>query len=215
MCVGSVDHQHESAIGMRVSPPSWNSLPSLSPHPTPQVVTEPQSEFPESSSKFPWAIYVTYGNVCFRVTLSLHSTLSFLSPTPTVSGAVLYVCLHPFLCRLRKGVYLFSIILATGALPLWLFCLSGALCLPWTWYIKVFNSRPLSFKRRIFQSLTTIALSVTTARQFPNNAEVSLAVAWTSPLSYEMRSCEHTEQKYTSPPSTQPNKQGSSQQDFS
>ena len=56
-------------------------LPSyLPPHLTPLVVTEALFEFPESYIKFPLAIYFTYGNVSFHVTLSIHLTLS--SPPP-------------------------------------------------------------------------------------------------------------------------------------
>ena len=41
-----------------------------------QVYTEPLFEFPEPYSKFLLAIYFTYGNVSFLVTLSIHVTLS-------------------------------------------------------------------------------------------------------------------------------------------
>ena len=44
------------------------------------VAMEPWCEFPESYSKFPMAIYFTYGNVCFHVTFSIHPTISFLPP---------------------------------------------------------------------------------------------------------------------------------------
>ena len=45
-----------------------------------------------SYSKLPLAIYFTYGNVCFHVTLSLHPTLSFLLTPHCVHKSVLYVC---------------------------------------------------------------------------------------------------------------------------
>ena len=48
-CVFSAKHQHDSAI----------------PIPPPQVVTEPQFEFPESYSKFPLAVYFIYGNIYY------------------------------------------------------------------------------------------------------------------------------------------------------
>ena len=75
----SVKSQHESAIGIHISPPFWTSLPSPS-WPL-YVATEPLSEFPEPYIKFPLAIYFTYGNVSFHVTPSIHLTLS--SPFPT------------------------------------------------------------------------------------------------------------------------------------
>ena len=56
--------------------PIWNQslVPLL------QVDTDPLFEFPEPYSKFLLAIYFTYGNVSFHVTLSIHLTLS--SPLP-------------------------------------------------------------------------------------------------------------------------------------
>ena len=70
---------NQPAIGIHISPPFWNSLPSPSPsHPASD--TEPLFEFPEPHSKFPLGIYFTYGNVVFHVTLSIHLTLSSLSP---------------------------------------------------------------------------------------------------------------------------------------
>ena len=61
-------------------PPSHHS-----PYPTLLDVTEPLFEFPESYSKFPLAIYFTYGVVNFHVTLSIHLTLSIL-PSPMSIG---------------------------------------------------------------------------------------------------------------------------------
>ena len=52
----------------------------LPPHPTPLGWYRALFEFPEPYSKFPLAIYFTYGNVSFHVTLSIHLTLS--SPLP-------------------------------------------------------------------------------------------------------------------------------------
>ena len=67
----SVIHQQESAIGTPMSPPS-------PPHPSRLLGS--LFEFPESHSKFPLAIYFTYGIVNFHVTLSIHLILSlFLS----------------------------------------------------------------------------------------------------------------------------------------
>ena len=59
----SAIHQHESDIGIHMPPPSSTSLPPPTPSPPLQVVTEPWFEFPESYSKFPLAIYFTYGGV--------------------------------------------------------------------------------------------------------------------------------------------------------
>ena len=58
------------------------NLPSISLFIPPlSVVAECWFEFPGSYSKIPLAVYFTYGNVSFHVTLSIHSTLSFLPPT--------------------------------------------------------------------------------------------------------------------------------------
>ena len=83
-----------------------------------QVDIEPCFEFPEAHSKFPLAIYFTYGNVSFHVTLSIHLTLS--SPIPMSISLFLYVCfstavlqinsLVPFsrfhICVLEYDIYL-------------------------------------------------------------------------------------------------------------
>ena len=42
--------------------------------------TQPLFEFPEPYSKFPLALYFTYGNVSFHVTLSVHLSLSSFLP---------------------------------------------------------------------------------------------------------------------------------------
>ena len=75
----SVKPQHESAIGIHIS--SILKLPPFSlPIPRLSIDTKPLFEFPESYGKFPLAIYFTYGNINFHVTLSIHLTLS--SPLP-------------------------------------------------------------------------------------------------------------------------------------
>ena len=62
----------------------------LSPHPTPQVDTEPLFELPEPQSKFLWAIYFTFGNVKFPC--YSFRTSHFLLPSPHVHKSILYVC---------------------------------------------------------------------------------------------------------------------------
>ena len=64
--------------------------PSLLPPTPPLWVTEPRCESPEIYSKFPLAVYLTYGNISFHVTLSIQPTLSVL-PWPHVPKSVLYV----------------------------------------------------------------------------------------------------------------------------
>ena len=71
-----------------ICPLTVEPLSHLSPHLTPLGGYSP-FEFPEIYSKFPLAIYFTYGNVSFHVTLSIHLTLS--SPLP-MSISLFSVC---------------------------------------------------------------------------------------------------------------------------
>ena len=65
------------------------NLPPMSlPIPLLWVVTEPLFEFPESYSKLPLAIYFTYSNVSFHVTL--HTSHTLLPPSPPTPSH--YVC---------------------------------------------------------------------------------------------------------------------------
>ena len=73
-------NKNQSSVYPSALPPKPPShLPS---HLTLQPVTEPLFEFPESYSKFPLAIYFTYGIVNFHVTLSKH--LHFSSPPMSI-----------------------------------------------------------------------------------------------------------------------------------
>ena len=63
----SATYQHELATGIYMSPlldPTSLCFPPL------QVVTEPQFEVPKSQSKFPLAIYFTYGSIYVSMILS-------------------------------------------------------------------------------------------------------------------------------------------------
>ena len=72
--------QHESAIGIHISPPSWASLPPT-PIPPLQVSAEHQAELPLLSSDVPVATYLTDGGVYMSVILS---QLIPPSPSPTM-----------------------------------------------------------------------------------------------------------------------------------
>ena len=89
----SAIHQDELTIGVVMSPPSWASLlsPILSPL---LVVIEPQFEFPESYSKFPVAIYFTYGGV-----------YAFMLPSPFISHSPSSPLPWPEVCSLHQHLH--------------------------------------------------------------------------------------------------------------
>ena len=72
----SAMHQHESAIGLYVSPPC-EPPPHLPLYPTPLVVTEYQVELPVLNSNFPSPFSFTYGNMYISMLLS-----QFIPPSP-------------------------------------------------------------------------------------------------------------------------------------
>ena len=65
----STKHHHESAIGLPMSPPTWTTS-HLSPYPTSLDCYRVQVWVSPLSHTFPLAVYFTYSNVCFHVTLS-------------------------------------------------------------------------------------------------------------------------------------------------
>ena len=88
--------------------PSLLNLPPISfPIQPLKVDTEPLFEFPEPYRKFPWAIYFTYGNVSFHVTLSIHLTLSSPLPMSTSLFPMSVSTLLP--CKLFSTIFLDSI----------------------------------------------------------------------------------------------------------
>ena len=94
----SVKYQHESAIGVHMSPPSWTFLPSPS-------ASHPSSWYrapvwvPWDNNKFPLAINFTYGNVSFystKHTIS-HQTLTFTDSDWVCEGVLfIFTLLHSF-----------------------------------------------------------------------------------------------------------------------
>ena len=102
--MASAIHQHESAIGIHVTPPSWTSS-HLPPHSIPSRLSQSTSfGFPASYIKLPPAIYFTYGIyiwyiciyisiihmvcICFNAILWKQPTLSF-SQCPQVCSLCL------------------------------------------------------------------------------------------------------------------------------
>ena len=66
----STKHQHESAIGLPMSPPAWTFLlpPSLF-HPSRLLSSPSLSSL--SQQQIPFVIYFKHGNICFHVTLAI------------------------------------------------------------------------------------------------------------------------------------------------
>ena len=94
----SVKPQYESAL-VYIYPLLFETSSHLPPHPTPLDWYRAPFEFPEPYSKFLLAIYFTYGNVSFHVTLSIHLTLS--SPLP-MSISLFSVSISP-LCVITQS----------------------------------------------------------------------------------------------------------------
>ena len=83
-------HQHESAIGIYISPPSWTSLPPTTPSHPSKLSQSTRFGLPVSYSKFPLANYFTYGKVYVPMLLS-----QFVSPSPSspLSTCLFTVCI--------------------------------------------------------------------------------------------------------------------------
>ena len=75
--------------------PSYLNIPHIS-HPTPRGY-QTRSEFPESYSKFPLAIYFTFGNVYVSVLFA-----QIIPPSsPRVQNSVVYVCVSFAVLHIR------------------------------------------------------------------------------------------------------------------
>ena len=87
-----------------MSSPSWTFLPPPTPSHPLEVVTEHRIWVPSSYSKFPLAVYFTYGNAySLNSTLSIRPTLSF---PHCVHKCVLYVCISKGLSlRFPRGSF--------------------------------------------------------------------------------------------------------------
>ena len=81
----SISHRFTQGFFLPKLPPMSLPIPYF------WIVTGSLFEFPESYSKFPLAIYFTYGIVSFHVTL--HTSHPLPPPLPCVHRSMLYVCL--------------------------------------------------------------------------------------------------------------------------
>ena len=76
----SAVHQHESAIGIHVSPPSLNSLPPIPSYPS-RLLLSPSLSFPSHTSNFHW-LSISHIAVCMLPCYFLHSSHPLLLPSP-------------------------------------------------------------------------------------------------------------------------------------
>ena len=93
--------QYEPAIGIRVYPPLWISLPSLTPSHPSGLSQSTRFELPVSYSKFPLAIYFIHGSIYVS---KLPSQFIPPFPSPTVSTSLFSISTSPLLCVLSCSV---------------------------------------------------------------------------------------------------------------
>ena len=93
-------HQHESVIGIHMAPPSWNPLPPPTPSQHSKLSPSTRFEHLASYSKFPLAVYFTYGNTYVSRLLSQFIPLS---PSPAVSSSLFSMSAPP-LCVCAKSL---------------------------------------------------------------------------------------------------------------
>ena len=85
----SVKPQHESAIGIHISPPFWSSLPSASPCHSSRLTQSPCLSFLSHTANSHWLsiLHMVISVSCY----SLHASHPLL-PSPHVHKSVLSVC---------------------------------------------------------------------------------------------------------------------------
>ena len=86
--MASAIHQHESPIGIHVTPPSWTPLLPPCPSHPPRWSWNTSSGFFVSYTKLPLALDFTYGNV--HVSILFSQTIP-PSPSPTVSKRLFFM----------------------------------------------------------------------------------------------------------------------------
>ena len=87
-------YQYESATGIHISPLFWTSLLSPIPFHPSRLSQSTRFGFLASYSKFPLAIYFTYGNIYVSVLLSQFVSPS---PSPTLSTILFFMSASPLL----------------------------------------------------------------------------------------------------------------------
>ena len=102
-------YQHESAISICISPPSWTSLPLPTPSYTSRLSQSTEFELPVSQSRFPLAIsFYIWLCICFSVTISIHHTFSSqcIFPTPAMATSL---CISTAALQIGSSVPSFQI----------------------------------------------------------------------------------------------------------
>ena len=93
----SARHQHESVVGMHMSPPSCNSLPA----PTPICRRAPDLSSLHHTSHFHWLSNFAYGNVYISTLPS-----QFIPPSPSqLCPQFCSLCLHLYYCPANSSSY--------------------------------------------------------------------------------------------------------------
>ena len=99
----SAVHQLESAVGIHMSPPSGSSLPPPTPSHPSRLSQSTRFELPASCSKFPAALYFTYGNVyLFSSVQSLSRVRLFVTPWTAARQASLSITSSQSLLKLMS-----------------------------------------------------------------------------------------------------------------
>ena len=84
-------HQHELAIGIHMSLPSWTPIPSSTPSHPSKLSESTDFEFPASYIRLPVAMYFTYGNV--YVSMLFSQIIPPLLPSLCPKVCSLWLCL--------------------------------------------------------------------------------------------------------------------------
>ena len=151
----SAIRQHESAIDIHISPPSY--CPSHLPPPPFRLSQSTRFELPASHSKFPLAIYFTWKCVCFKFVPPF--------PLPTTSTSLLAMSASPLLpCKQVHQSHLsrFHIYALTYDI-----CFSLSDMLQSVWYILVLSSLYAWTQTCSFLWLSSIPLDARPATSLP------------------------------------------------
>ena len=100
----SVEPQHESAIGIHISPPFWTSLPSPSPSHPSRLIQSPCLSFLSHTANSHWLfiLHMVINFPCY----SFHTSHPLL-PSLHVHKSILYVCFCTAVLKINSSVSFF------------------------------------------------------------------------------------------------------------